>query len=213
MIADDGQRVAIARRMYAWRFGEVLPHRSLDVLRGIEGARMKESYRLLALQIGVNWRGRNYDRARPQAADEPNAAIAVAATGTIPQRGDRPSIVWAASEAPAVPPYARVDPRCATMPLGSSRFPRTRGDRPPDEPEIQGFVRVTSLPQRVHLPLQQAVSTRSTPSAHCSASRATPLLQPMPSFTRESGGTLHVAVMGVNRIGKEGTTGITGNTS
>ena len=86
--------------MYAWRFGEVLPHRSLDVLRGIEGARMKESYRLLALQIGVNWRGRNYDRARPQAADEPNkalnhassavegaAAIAVAATGTIPQLG------------------------------------------------------------------------------------------------------------------------------
>ncbi len=98
--ADDGQRVAIARRMYAWRFGEVLPHRSLDVLRGIEGARMKESYRLLALQIGVNWRGRNYDRARLQAADEPNkalnhassavegaAAIAVAATGTIPQLG------------------------------------------------------------------------------------------------------------------------------
>ena len=39
-------------------------------------------------------------------------------------------------------------------------------------------------------------------SAHCSASRATPLLQPMPSLTRESGGTLHVAVMGVNRIGK-----------
>ena len=33
-------------------------------------------------------------------------------------------------------------------------------------------------------------------------SRATPLLQPMPSFTRESGGTLHVALMGVNRIGK-----------
>ena len=47
-------------------------------------------------------------------------------------------------------------------------------------------------------------STRSTPSAHCSASRATPLLQPMPSFTRECGGTLHVAVMGVNRIGKDG---------
>ena len=43
-------------------------------------------------------------------------------------------------------------------------------------------------------------STRSTPSAHCSASRATPLLQPMPSFTRESGGTLHVAAMGVNRM-------------
>ena len=49
-------------------------------------------------------------------------------------------------------------------------------------------------------------STRSTPSAHCSASRATPLAQPMPSFTRESGGTQHVAVMGVNRIGKPWTT-------
>ena len=98
--AEDDQRVSIARRMYAWRFGEVLPHRSLDVMRGIEGARMKESYRLLARQIGVNWRGRNYDRARPQASDAPNqalnhassavegaAAIAVAATGTIPQLG------------------------------------------------------------------------------------------------------------------------------
>ena len=29
----------------------------------------------------------------------------------------------------------------------------------------------------------------------------------MPSFTRESGGTQHVAVMGVNRIGKEGSLG------
>ena len=98
--ADDDMRVMIARRMYAWRFGEVLPHRSLDVLRGIEGARMKESYHLLARQIGVDWRGRRYDRARPQATDLPNqainhassaveaaAAIAVAATATIPQLG------------------------------------------------------------------------------------------------------------------------------
>ena len=98
--ADDGLRLMIARRMYAWRLGEVLPHRSLDVLRGIEGARMKETYRLLARQIGVEWHGRRYDRARPQAADLPNqalnhaasaveaaAAIAVAATATIPQLG------------------------------------------------------------------------------------------------------------------------------
>ena len=33
----------------------------------------------------------------------------------------------------------------------------------------------------------------------------------MPSFTRESGGTLHVAVMGVNRIGKVQTTGEVAN--
>ncbi|WP_255471101.1 hypothetical protein [Paracoccus sp. M683] len=48
--ADDDLRVMTARRMYAWRLGEVLPHRDLDVLRGIEGERMKETYRLIAQQ-------------------------------------------------------------------------------------------------------------------------------------------------------------------
>lgn len=98
--ADDGMRILIARRMYAMRLGEVLPHRDLDVLRGIEGARMKEAYRLVAAQIGVEWHGRRYDRADPDSASLPNqalnhaasaveaaAAIAVAATATIPQLG------------------------------------------------------------------------------------------------------------------------------
>ena len=98
--ADGKRRIPIARRIYAWRLGEILPHRSLDVLRGIEGARMKESYRLLARQIGVEWHGRRYNRANPNAVDLPNqalnhassavegaAATAVAATATIPQLG------------------------------------------------------------------------------------------------------------------------------
>lgn len=98
--ADDDLRVMLARRMYAWRLGEVLPHRDLDVLRGIEGARMKETYALVARQTGIIWQGRRYDRARPHAADLPNqalnhaasaveaaAAIAVAATATVPQLG------------------------------------------------------------------------------------------------------------------------------
>ena len=98
--ADDAKRIDVARRIYAWRLGKVLPHRSLDVLRGIEGARMKESYRLHAQRAGIVWRGRRYDRANPGAADLPNqalnhassavegaAAIAVAATATIPQLG------------------------------------------------------------------------------------------------------------------------------
>ena len=98
--SDDDLRVMTARRMYAWRLGEVLPHRYLDVLRGIDGARMKETYRLHAERIGVSWRGRRYDRANPMTADLPNqalnhaasaveaaAAIAVAATATIPQLG------------------------------------------------------------------------------------------------------------------------------
>lgn len=98
--ADESLRLDIARRMYAWRLGEVLPHLDIAVLRGIEGARMKQAYRLVAQQVGIEWRRRRYDRANPNAADLPNqalnhaagaveaaAAIAVAATGAIPQLG------------------------------------------------------------------------------------------------------------------------------
>lgn len=98
--ADDDLRVMTARRMYAIRLGEVFPHAQLDVLRGIEGARMKQTYALHAQRIGVDWRGRRYDRSDPMAADLPNqalnhaasaveaaAAIAVCATATIPQLG------------------------------------------------------------------------------------------------------------------------------
>ena len=95
-----GARMVVARRMYAWRLGELLPHRDIAVLRGIEGARVKEIYRLTAERIGIRWNGRRYDRQDPLSADLPNqalnhaasaveaaAAIAVAATATIPQLG------------------------------------------------------------------------------------------------------------------------------
>ena len=98
--ADDSKRLMIARRMYAIRLGKVLPHRDINVLRGIEGARVKEAYRLTAERFGISWRGRRYDRTNPKATDLPNqalnhaasaveaaAAIAVAATATIPQLG------------------------------------------------------------------------------------------------------------------------------
>ncbi len=49
-----GMRLKLARKMYAWRLGEILPDCSIEVLRGIEGARMKETYRLLAQQFGVH---------------------------------------------------------------------------------------------------------------------------------------------------------------
>jgi len=98
--ADEDLRLMTARRMYALRLGEVLPHRDINVLRGIEGARMKETYAIWAGRIGVDWRGRKYDRSDPVGADLPNqalnhaasaveaaAAIAVCATATIPQLG------------------------------------------------------------------------------------------------------------------------------
>ena len=95
-----GSRITIARRMYALRLGEVLPHQSLDALRGIEGARMKRTYQTLSQRYGITWRGRRYDRASPLSADIPNqainhasvavtaaAVIAVTAVGAIPQLG------------------------------------------------------------------------------------------------------------------------------
>ncbi|WP_054772528.1 type I-E CRISPR-associated endonuclease Cas1e [Methylogaea oryzae] len=98
--ADEKARLDVARRMYAFRFGEVLPHRDIAVLRGIEGARMKATYRLVAEQHGVNWKGRRYDRQNPNACDIPNQAInhaatfveaaadvAVAAVGALPPLG------------------------------------------------------------------------------------------------------------------------------
>lgn len=98
--ADEAKRLAVARRMYGWRLGEVVPNRDIAALRGIEGARMRETYRLVARTVGIEWHGRRYDRSCPGRADLPNqalnhassaveaaAAIAVAATATIPQLG------------------------------------------------------------------------------------------------------------------------------
>jgi CRISPR-associated protein Cas1 len=74
------RRLAVARHMYALRLGEVLPHRDLDTLRGIEGARVKSFYKLMADKHEIEWKGRRYDRAEPDAADLPNQAINHAAT-------------------------------------------------------------------------------------------------------------------------------------
>ena len=96
----EGSRITIARKMYALRLGEVLPHEDITVLRGIEGARMRQTYRNLAQRYGIQWRARRYDRTNPTWADLPNqainhasvavtaaASIAVIAVGAIPQLG------------------------------------------------------------------------------------------------------------------------------
>jgi len=80
--ADEKARLEVARRMYAFRFGRILPHRDIAVLRGIEGGRMKKSYQILAEEHGVPWKGRRYDRRNPTATDIPNQAINHAATFT-----------------------------------------------------------------------------------------------------------------------------------
>ncbi|HOB89205.1 MAG: type I-E CRISPR-associated endonuclease Cas1e [Bacillota bacterium] len=98
--ADEDSRLFVARRMYAIRFGEVLPHRNISALRGMEGGRLKRLYEIIAQKYGVTWKGRRYDRQNPLAADLPNQAInhaatfveaaadiAVAAVGALPPLG------------------------------------------------------------------------------------------------------------------------------
>lgn len=98
--ADQEARLDVARRMYAWRFGRIPPRRDLSSLRGMEGARLKESYQIFAAQHSVPWNGRRYDRKDPFATDVPNQAInhgatfveaaadvAVAAVGALPPLG------------------------------------------------------------------------------------------------------------------------------
>jgi CRISPR-associated protein Cas1 len=98
--ADEGRRLAVARRLYAWRLGEIFPNADIAVLRGMEGSRMKETYKRLAEQYRIAWRGRRYDREHPEATDVANQAInhavtaveatamvAVAVTGAIPELG------------------------------------------------------------------------------------------------------------------------------
>lgn len=78
--ADEEARSLVARRMYAIRFSETLPHRDISALRGIEGAKLRESYRIQAQKYGIAWDGRRYDRQNPDASDLPNQAINHAAT-------------------------------------------------------------------------------------------------------------------------------------
>nr|CCA82572.1 conserved hypothetical protein [blood disease bacterium R229] len=97
---DDDLRLAVVRKMYEMRFNEPAPaRRSVEQLRGIEGARVRETYKLLARQYGVEWRSRNYDRQEWDAADVPNRCLS-AATSCL--YGITEAAVLAAGYAPAV---------------------------------------------------------------------------------------------------------------
>lgn len=98
--ADPEKRIAIVRKMYARRLGEVVPRGEISILRGIEGSRIKRLYKELAAQYNVTWRRRELHRDDPESADLPNQAInhvatgmyalaevATALTGAIPQLG------------------------------------------------------------------------------------------------------------------------------
>jgi len=97
---DEDLRLKVVRKMYEMRFGEPPPsRRSVDQLRGIEGARVRKTYELLAKKYGVNWRGRRYDPDEWDASDLANRCLS-AATACL--YGITEAAVLAAGYAPAV---------------------------------------------------------------------------------------------------------------
>lgn len=77
--ADKKRRAEIARRMFARRFGDVdVQAYSVAELRGMEGLRVRARYAELGQQYGVTWKGRNYDRANWNLADNINRALSAA---------------------------------------------------------------------------------------------------------------------------------------
>ena len=97
---DDQARLNIVREMFRRRFDEDAPsRRSIDQLRGIEGARVRKSYELFARKHGVKWQRRRYDVHDWDASDVPNRCLS-AATACL--HGLAEAAVLAAGYAPAI---------------------------------------------------------------------------------------------------------------
>lgn len=97
---DESLRLKVVRKMFELRFGEAPPQRrSVDQLRGIEGARVRKTYQLLAKQYGVKWHGRRYDPKDWSAGDITNQCIS-AATSCL--YGITEAAILAAGYAPAI---------------------------------------------------------------------------------------------------------------
>ncbi|MCA1770769.1 MAG: type I-E CRISPR-associated endonuclease Cas1e [Halomonas sp.] len=97
---DDQLRLKVVRKMFELRFGEPPPlRRSVDQLRGMEGARVRKTYQLLAKQYGVKWHGRRYDPNQWDASDVANQCLS-AATACL--YGITEAAILAAGYAPAI---------------------------------------------------------------------------------------------------------------
>ena len=97
---NDEARLKVVRKMYDMRFGEPAPERrSIDQLRGIEGARVRKLYELAAQKYGVMWKRRDYDPLDFGSGDIPNRCLS-AATSCL--YGITEAAVLAAGYAPAI---------------------------------------------------------------------------------------------------------------
>ncbi len=97
---DETLRLKVVRKMFELRFKEPAPERrSVEQLRGIEGARVRKTYEILAKQYGVDWQGRRYDPKDWQKGDITNQCIS-AATACL--YGVTEAAILAAGYAPAI---------------------------------------------------------------------------------------------------------------
>jgi len=78
---EPQRRLLVARRMFTLRFSSTLERRSIEQLRGVEGARMREFYKQTARVFGIRWTGRRYPGGGSATEfDAPNLALNVANT-------------------------------------------------------------------------------------------------------------------------------------
>ncbi len=97
---NEDARLKVVRAMYRMRFGEDPPaRRSVEQLRGIEGARVRRMYENLAQLHGIRWAGRRYDPAVWDRADLANRALSA---GTACLYGLCEAAILAAGYAPAI---------------------------------------------------------------------------------------------------------------
>lgn len=76
---DEVARLKVVRKMYWLRFQEEPPaKRSVLQLQGIEGARVKKLYQLIAQKYNIKWTGRSYDDNDWSSGDLPNRCLSSA---------------------------------------------------------------------------------------------------------------------------------------
>lgn len=76
---DESARLKVVRYMYQLRFGEEPPaKRSVNQLRGMEGARVRDIYQRLGQQYGIKWSKRHYDPKHWDASDALNQCLSCA---------------------------------------------------------------------------------------------------------------------------------------
>ncbi len=97
---DEQLRKKVIRKMYAMRFNEELPEDyTIEQMRGMEAARVKKLYQILAKQYGIEWKGRKYDPKNWDSGDIQNKCLS-SATSCI--YGVTEAAVLAAGYSPAV---------------------------------------------------------------------------------------------------------------